>query len=277
MTVTPRIRQSMASLPGPLGEQRIASASKGASLTTTAALVVFPNGTTRVQLIPRNFSTAVVARYAVNPYVAVLRTDNNLKDATDYSDNAQDATAATVVTLSGLLTAALGGYLYVGAHVPFRGVSVTMTANVNGTASVLSGYYWNGTAWADASVTDGTDNAGATFGQTGNITWTVPTAWAKTSLLGIDSPTPGSDVAYYNRPLYWMRFQVSAALDTTTTASQIVSLNRSTSYAELPETLAQEFEVTKAVGGESCIEALTDAGTGNLIVNCYTGPAEVFS
>ena len=71
-------------------------------------------------------------------------------------------------------------------------------------------------------------------------------------------------------PLYWTRLSVSAALDSSTTLNSILSLPRSTSYAELVSGMAQEMTLQKGLGGVAAIEALTDAGTANLIVNAYT-------
>jgi hypothetical protein len=143
----------------PLGEIRQASASKGLSLSTTAATVGLPKGTGFVSLDPGTYSTAVVARIAFSPYLLVLKTADSLATMTDYSDAAQDADAATDVTLSSLDTLANGDSLWVGSHVPFRGLSVDVDA-ANGTASVLTGTYWDGAALTNISLTDGTTSAG---------------------------------------------------------------------------------------------------------------------
>jgi hypothetical protein len=61
---------------------------------------------------------------------------------------------------------------------------------------------------------------------------------------------------------------VSAALDSSTTANSLRALNRSTAYMEIVSGRAIEQAVTVGPGGISCVEALTDAGTANLIINC---------
>src|SRR5688572_15941194 len=134
----------METLSGPLGEIRRASALTGTAMSTTAALTLLPKGTAHVYLTPRNFSTAVVVGVAVNPYLIVLKTDDLLVTAPDdYSDAAQDGSTTTDIVLSSLDTAANGDFLYVGSHIPFRGVTVDVDA-ANGTASVLTVKYWDG-------------------------------------------------------------------------------------------------------------------------------------
>lgn len=258
---------------GPLGEVRAAStAGGGTALTTTAGLIVLPDGAKHVFLTPRNFSTAVVVKFALNPYLVVMKTADDLVTVTDYSQNAQDASTATDVTLSSLGTAAQADYVFVGAHLPFRGVTIDVDA-ANGTASVLTVKYWTGSAWTDISATDGTAAGGASLAQDGNVTWTMPTDWAKATLRAINSPSPGN-VIYANTPLYWTRWQFSGGLDSSTTQNSWVALNRSTVYAELVSGQSFEERVNKGVGGFAAVEALTDAGTANLIVNVATRQGE---
>lgn len=252
---------------GPVGEVRIAGASKGVACTTTAAFTNLPAGTKTVQLIPRNFATAVVVRYALCPWITVLKTADSLATFTDYSVQTNDASTDTDVTLSSLDTLANGDAVYIGSHVPFRGLAVDVDST-NSTASVLSVYYWNGSAWADTSATDGTASGGATFAQDGNITWTVPTAWTKASLATTNSLASGTGM--YTDPKFWVRLSVSAALDSSTTLNRVTAMPRSTSYAEIPSDVRLEFGIQSGDGGVAGIEALTDAGTANLIINCNT-------
>lgn len=251
----------------PFGEIRQASASKGLACTTAAATVGLPIGTQVIRLEGRNYSTAVVIGVALNPYLIVLKTVDSLATVTDYSDAAQDNDAGTDVVLSSLDTNANGDALWVGSHLPFRGLSVDVDAT-NGTASVLTGTYWNGSALANISLTDGTINTGATFGQDGAITWTVPTDWAPTTLVVAGSAA--KTVAYSSAALYWVKLVVSAALDSSTTLNSMHALARSTAYFEITTGVPLERRVIRGPGGVGCVEALTDAGTANLIVNVAT-------
>lgn len=259
--------------PGAIQEIQLAGADKGVALSTTAAFTLVPDGTQQIELLLRNLSTAVVGKWVTTPYLIVLKTTDLLAavaNVTDYSTAAANATTGDVV-LSSLDTLANGDALWVGSHVPFRGLNVTITA-ANGNASVLTGTYWDGSALTDISLTDNTVSAGKTFGSvtTATITWTVPTAWAKAALSAIVSPTDMA-IPYRDEPLYWARLVVSAALDASTTLASMQAMSRSTAYANLiaaPPGFA--FRCFKGPGGISGIEALTDAGTGNLIINCAT-------
>ena len=80
--------------------------------------------------------------------------------------------------------------------------NVTM-AYANGTASVLKGYYWNGAAWTDASITDGTSASSKTLAQNGSITFTAPTASVERMMFGVTG--------------HWFRFNLdSGDLDSET-------------------------------------------------------------
>lgn len=64
---------------GPVGELRAAStAGGGTALSTTAAFIQLPLGAHHVFIAPRNFSTAVVAKVAFNPWLWVLKTSDGL-------------------------------------------------------------------------------------------------------------------------------------------------------------------------------------------------------
>ena len=259
-----------------LAEWRTAVASGGAALSTTKSLILFPKGTQFAALRPQTFVVGVVAKIAVLPFLSVLRTNDDLATAAvDDSDRAQDGDGATHVTLSSLPTLANGGFVLMGAIRPFRGVAVTMDAQVNGNPSVLTVQYWNGSAWTDIGATDGTANAGATFGQTGDVTWTVPTAWKRTALVEIPAlrakalaSIPGP---HAQEPLMWTRWTVSAALDAATLVDAMVALARSTAYAELQSGQDHELYVRPGIGGNAGIEALTNAGTAKLMVNVAAG------
>lgn len=258
-------------VPAVLGEIRSAStAGGGTALTTTAARIVLPIGTRWFSLTPRNFSTAVVTKFNTNPWLSVFKTTDALAtdaNITDYSTNAQDGSTSTDVTLSSLATLFNGGSVYVGAAVPFGGVVVDVDA-ANGTTSVLTVEYWNGSAWVTTSATDGSASGGATLAQDGSITWTVPSAWAAGTLNEITGKNLFSELMREN--FFWTRWTVSAALDSSTTLNSMGAINRDTTYGELVSGQAFEQSCYVGTGGISSVTALTDAGTANLIVNVAT-------
>lgn len=88
----------------------------------------------------------------------------------------EDDAPPFALTLSSLVAA--DDAVYIRGLQPFEGVDITINA-ANGSATTLTAKYWTGSAWAAlSSVSDGTASSGASFGQTGNITWTLPTNWA---------------------------------------------------------------------------------------------------
>jgi hypothetical protein len=266
--------QTVKVIPVELTEMRAAStASGGSALTTTLSLidVATPGwGADYISLTPRNFAGCAVVKYALNPYLTIFHTQDAGITVSDLSDEMQDgdttSTAFTTFAITGT------GYMYVGADVPFRGVSVELGTNKNDTASVITVKYWHGGAWVDISDTDGTDVAGDSMKQSGDVTWTVPTDWASTSLSAIGDTLP-STAPHLHEDKYWTRWEWSAALDSVD-VDRMQALNRATTYAELVDGQTVEFKMTPRTIG--CIEALTNAGTANLVVNVGTLPGSEF-
>lgn len=269
--------------PGPYGEFRAASGANGTALSTTAAFIQLPPGTRHVFLTPRNFSTAVVARVAFNPWLVVLKTMDNLATLpADYSEAAQDASTSTSVDISSINTLANGDFLLVGSHLPFRGVSIDVGGSMAGSNSpTLTVAYWDGSAWTSISATDNTNSGSKSMAVDGTVTWTVPagTLWKAEGLreifrrIGSAATEDVWNRNLYPDKLYWTRWVWSAQLnDTSVTLDSMLAMNRSTAYAEMVA-LVQPFErrIHRGLGGYGCIEALTDAGTANLLVNVDSG------
>lgn len=118
------------------------------------------------------------------------------------------------IVASGSEYLASSDYLYVISPFRFSGVRFTMK-DVNGAGSAaLTGEYFNGLSddlgrasnWtALASLSDGTISGGKTFGQTGDVTWTVPRNHAP-AVIAANSPS----VRNYRG--YIVRFKISATL-----------------------------------------------------------------
>ena len=259
----------------------------GPALSTTLKVLSIPLGSHWLSITPRNFIGAGVARFALNPYLVIVKTSDLLVaagNASDHSVELQDGDT-TDVQFDALDTAANGDFIYVGANVQFRGAAVRVGADPQNTASVLTVKYWNG-AWTDVSATDGTTSGGATFAASGNVTWTVPATWTKASLQAIGdvgaSAAAFRDSWAVKQPfiasLYWTRWEVSAATEATWNLSQLRALNRSTAYAELLE--GQTFEQSiqsEGPGGVACVEILTDAGTASVVINSAAGRGETLN
>ena len=252
--------------PGYLGQQRRLGAALGTVLNTTRTHVAIPAGARYVTFTPGTFVTGVVAQIALNPYLTILKTtDLMVTNPTDYSENAQDGDAATLVTLSSQPALANGGAIYVGSVEPFSGINLTVV-NGSGGAGTIGLFFWNGTAWQDNAPTDGTTNANAT----GDVTWTVQPTWRPGSLQTIlalaapRGPIPASE-------MYWMRWTTSVAYDATTTLSSVYSINRyGNAVQELPTGVAFESEIYRAKNGGN-LQAIMNAGTGLLLGTGYYG------
>lgn len=263
---------SQYTLPGGVGNVKVAStAGGGTALTTAAATVMLPFRTRQINLVPRNFSTAVVAKWTKIPWLTVLKATDLLAtvaNTTDYSNSAQDNSTGTTLVLSSLATLANLGALYIGSHTPFVGVVVDVQAT-NSTASVLTvKYRKSDDTWADITATDGTTSGGATMAIDGNVTWTEPTDWIARELNEIVT-VDQSFGAVVRTQLFWTRWEVSVALDSSTTLNSMVAMPRAT-YAEIPSGFGEQENVYVGRGGYCGISALTDAGTANLIVDVAT-------
>lgn len=261
---------------GQLGEIRAAStAGGGTALTTTATYIQLPLKTQHVFITPRNFTaTTLVAKVSLNPWLTVLKTTDNLATPPiDYSDAAQDASTSTDVDVSVLNTKANGDFLLVGSHLPFRGVYFDVdSTNSAGTATVAINY-WNGVAWADTAATVTGIRTTMVWDKDGLAYWTVPTLW-KTGRLVDMFPNMGESVKtldVVSLPLFWTQWEVDAALtDTSVTFNSMVAANRSTAYLELKSGQTLSQRIKHGLGGIGCVEALTAASTGNLVVNVAT-------
>ncbi len=255
----------------PIGEIRAATtAAGGTALTTTAACVQLPKQTDRVLGTFRNFAGATVGKLSLNPWLYVLKSDDGMITVPeDHSWDMQDASTSTTLVLNDFDTLANGDMLLIGSHIPFRGVAVDVANTNGGAASVLTVTYWNGAGWVTTSATDGTTSGGVTFAVDGLVTWTVPTPWKPARLSAIykdvDATYPAKEEL-----LYWTRWVTDVVFDSTVTVASMLSLNRSTAYSEWLSGQTFEIDVKTGPSGLGCIEALTDAGTANIILNAAT-------
>jgi hypothetical protein len=254
--------QGTGTYPSYIGNSRLLStAGGGTALSTTTAFIAIPAGIHAVTITPRNFATAVVAEVSLNPFITVVKTLDSMSTApADYSENAQDGVAGTLITLSSLPTLANGGAVYVGAEDFFAGLQATVV-NGSGGAGAMAVTYWDGNSWENITPTDNTTNLNAS----GSITWTVPTDWAKVNLgQALTSrifPPIGTEQ-------YWVRIATSVVYDATTTLSSLYALNRYSTQMEIASGQVYQTAINRPLNG-GVIQAATDAGTANLIVNGF--------
>lgn len=132
---------------------------------------------------------------------------------TDVSVEVKASGDAQTAVIGGLGTVANGYWVVFGKDYPFSGISVAMDgANVNAQAAALTVEYWNGSAWTavPGAITDGTNNAGATFGKTGAISFKVPGDWVRDEIDGLEA--------------FYVRLGVSAALTAGTAIDAMVAI-----------------------------------------------------
>lgn len=262
---------------GQLGEFRATStADGGTALSTTATHIQFPALTKagdskkcHLFITPRNFATAVVAKFAVNPWLTVLKTTDSGATYTDYSIEAQDNSTSTDVTLSSLDTEANGDWLLVGSHIPFGGVTLDVdSTNSTGSRTLTIAYANKGKAWTSYSLTYSVAWTTAFDADTA-ITWTADSNWGAAFVKDLFPYTGGE---YFTKiPLFWTKWTVSGALDSSTTLNSMLSANAGGAvYGELLSGQALEQVAKYGFTGFGNVAALTNAGTANLIVNVAT-------
>lgn len=259
-------------------EIRAASAAGGGTaLNTTLSVISIPLGSDWISVTATKLSGAEVVRFLLNPYLTIIQTTDALAtttNRTDLSKELQDGDAVDV-QLDAMDTAANDNFIYVGADIQFRGANITVGGDPQNTGETLTVKYWEGDAWLDITVSDGSETGGATFAQDGNATWTVPDPWVKESLENIGDTSLLEPWA--KLPLYWTRWEFSGTTEATWNVAAIRSLNRSTAYAELIDGQPyQQALTTSGPGTLVGVEALTDAGTAKVIVNVGTERGEVF-
>lgn len=106
--------------------------------------------------------------------------------------------------------------LYVGSDLPFNHRYFLFGTNKNTNSSVISIDYWDGKEWENTiDILDQTDSSGAAFGQSGEISWSIPKkeGWVREDTNDVaggggDSITGLTDVDILD--LYWARFNFSA-------------------------------------------------------------------
>ncbi len=219
------------------GEAIVEFQSQQVVTNTTVSGCSMPFGVVEVMV-----NCAAATTMQISPRLEMCcKTVDNGATFIDYSEAARDRDTSTVVVLSSLDTAANGDYWYLASKYKFAGCVIDL-ATPNATVSVMTGYYWNGTAWADASITDNTPTGGATLAletaTKDSVTWATPATWKKTTLNGVSG-------------LYVIRFQVSAALDSDTTLAGITLVGDTTNHAGgyLAASTDYVFTLNSAVSG----------------------------
>jgi hypothetical protein len=256
-------------------------AAGGPALSTTAKVLSIPIGADWVSITPRNFAACGTVRFALTPRLTIVVTTDALVSSGVRDDTAEPTAVSTYGTqdisdemqdgdqedfaMDSFPAVAATNYVYVGSHETFRGVAVDIGSNAQTNATVLTVRYPDGVGtWKDISDTDGTiQPAGDSMGKDGDVTWTVPTDWYRASLVSHGDTTVREPWSMAN--LYWTRWEWSAVTDANWDIRQLRALSKSTAYAELLE--GQPIDCAVDTRNVANVEALTDAGTANVVVN----------
>ncbi len=257
-------------MPAQIGESAIVGASKGVSLSTAAVFTALKPNTQQLNLSPYTFSTAVVARYNISPWITVLKNqDAFATEPIICSLLLQDGDNTVTMSMNSFDTLANGDALYIGSHLPIGGLWVDVQ-NTNSNAAVLAVHYYNGTL-TSLSATDNTITSSThSFGQDGTITWTTPSDWLCARFSEVFGVEIDNKKPIYSDPLFWCRLTWDAAFDSSTSINQIIAINRRSTlgtpvYEELSSGQSWTQSLKQGFNGFGAVEALTDAGTALLI------------
>lgn len=137
--------------------------------------------------------TRVTTTLAITSMQGAVADDGGVQ--TDETTEANNDTANDMTLLPA--APAVNDAYYFGGVYPFQQLTINIgTAGVKGAGAwTITWEYWNGSAWATVSVTDGTSEF--TVAGTSNVTFTPPVDWASTAVAGITA--------------YWIRARVTAA------------------------------------------------------------------
>ena len=192
-----------------------------ASLTTTESYLAFKPGFDGVIM----YSGSAWRRALSPALVHVLYYDTSESTYTSYKTQATDRLSTTHVKLDAMAT---GDYLYLGFSQPALGIQIDMGSNVNAEDKELDVEYCSTAVPGTLAFTnvegdnDGTDSSG-TLAQDGVYTWTLPTAWVRSTL--------GTHQIPLYTKCYWIRFCPTGALSTTVDVNEIIPVYKNTNYA----------------------------------------------
>ncbi|MDP2662624.1 MAG: hypothetical protein Q8R28_18050 [Dehalococcoidia bacterium] len=195
----------------------------------------------------------VESRFLVCPALyQALFYDDSAGTYTEIGPNITDRDSGTTGSVTAM-TSADELYLFPATPQRIRGFYVNVDgSNVNANASTMTVNYWNGTAWADTSATDGTASGGATLAQDGEVLWTLPSDEAvhTTGVNGIKG--------------YIYQIVVSATLSADTAIEELILLHQNVNYDYLQPGVST-YNADRSGG----FVLLVDAGTATARANWH--------
>ena len=174
-------------------------------------------------------------------------------DATDssYTENVQSVTDRGTTNFLSLDAMQTADYVYLGFSEPALGAYLDVPTNVNATVASLDVEYCSTAVAFGATIaftdvggdSDGTQTGGdTTLGQSGVYTWTLPTAWVRSTLGTYDAPTFSK--------VYWIRFKPSANLSANVDMTNIIPVYKNASYGYMEAGIEYQWSFSPTdVGG----------------------------
>ncbi len=152
-----------------------------ASWANVNDLLLFANGVDLAQIYPG--TTSPVERFIVYKGTSAIPVVPEIGE--DYTTEVTDGDTATYAPLDSLGDLAVDfDCIFVKTAVPLNSLAFTVKS-ANGSAAVAAAKFFNGTEFtAVAGFADGTAVAGATFAQSGAMTWTLPTTHVPNYMFG---------------------------------------------------------------------------------------------
>ena len=191
-------------------------------IETKQAIIYNPNYDFRMHINPA--VTAVLFYDASNDPGARFEAGSLTRSLTDRSATGSGSAMDAATT---------SDRLYVCLPDKVGGLHIDMTASKNTNASIMTVKYWNGSAWADITVSDGTSPSGISLARDNNLTWAVPTDWVAAHLGGnnYDGTIKGMSITDVDAPGsygFWLQIYFSAALSADVEIANIWTLNKNT-------------------------------------------------
>jgi hypothetical protein len=178
---------------------------------------------------------------------------------TEYKTQATDGLSTTHVPLDAMAT---GDYLYMGFSEPALGVYIDVGTNAQANAATLDVEYCSTAVAQGATLaftdvagdSDGTTSGGAALAIDGVYTWTLPSAWVRSTLGTYATPT-------YTK-CYWIRFAPSATLSAAVDLNEIIPVYQNVNYGYMEPGLEYQFTFEPSRCGGFVVKAT--AGTPTL-------------
>ena len=159
--------------------------------------------------------------------------------------------------LEGMPASETATWIYVGYDARFNAAKFWLDSSAtSNNAAAMEAQYFDGSGWVTISIADGTSSGGATWSDTGIVTWDRPSDWERYTGIG--------DMGNW----YWMRFRTAYAAHETYT--DYVALAEVSVYADMPTTNGLNLIMAYAPDDWKKSGYAATAGTAYGTINDYS-------